>query len=348
MSTSIEWTQRPGTKGETWNPVVGCTKVSQGCKNCYAKTLHDNRHKAYSEGKLQNIKQYAKPFEVVQLMPDRLTLPMKWQTPRTIFVNSVSDLFHEDVPLDYIKLVLTIAASSPEHTFQILTKRTKRMAEILQGLRWHVGLWVTKVQGQPTILHTNCFGAGTEMPAGWVPENIWLGTSVEDQATADLRIPHLLRCPAAVRFLSCEPLLGPLNLRDVFAYNHVDEFTPAGKKRVPSVYDASPIHWVITGGESGHKARPMHPDWARSLRDQCKVAGVPFFFKQWGSYHPAFQKGEVHMKSNGQCYPIGATMIDMGDALMKKSSKHESGNLLDGVVHQEWPRVRVTTSEAVG
>jgi protein gp37 len=344
MSTSIEWTQRPGTKGETWNPVVGCTKVSQGCKNCYAKTIHDNRHKAYSEGKLQNVKQYAVPFEHVQLMPDRLTMPLKWKSPRTIFVNSVSDLFHEDVPLDYIKLVLTIAASSPEHTFQILTKRPERMAEIMASLRWHVGLWVNTIQGETTILHTNCFEAGKEMPAGWVPDNIWLGTSVEDQATADARIPHLLRCPAAVRFLSCEPLLGAVELG---GYYNIP-----GAPGIDTWNDG--IHWVIVGGESGHKARPMHLDWARSLRDQCKAAGTAFFFKQWGEWAaidmPWYDEAPATRPSNETWLNLEGGSGFHGKQVwrMRKVGKANAGRLLDGVEHSEWPRVGVTSNDDGG
>jgi protein gp37 len=349
MSTSIEWTQRPGTKGETWNPVVGCTKVSQGCKNCYAKTIHDNRHKAYSEGKLQNVKQYAVPFEHVQLMPDRLTMPLKWKSPRTIFVNSVSDLFHEDVPLDYIKLVLTIAASSPEHTFQILTKRPERMAEIMASLRWHVGLWVNTIQGETTILHTNCFEAGKEMPAGWVPDNIWLGTSVEDQATADARIPYLLCCPAAVRFLSCEPLLGAVKLG---GYYNIP-----GAPGIDTWNDG--IHWVIVGGESGPKARPMHPDWARSLRDQCKAAGTAYFFKQWGEWAPTTAIDAAHGHPPERCmlfssitgntyYCVPSLSETERGQHMVKVGKAKAGRLLDGVEHSEWPRVGVTSNDDGG
>lgn len=208
MSTHIQWTD------ETWNPVVGCTKVSAGCKHCYAKTLHDNRHKAYQAGKLQNLPQYAEPFEKVQLMPLRLGAPFGWRKPRKVFVNSMSDLFHEDVPESYIKLVLSVAASCPEHTFQILTKRTARMADIVSRIKWKHGLQLFPLGEAMNLLHTYCMddAGGKEADPGFVPENIWLGTSVEHQEAANERIRHLLRCPAAVRFLSCEPLLGPVDL----------------------------------------------------------------------------------------------------------------------------------------
>jgi protein gp37 len=342
MSTKIEWTQRPHTKGETWNPVVGCTKVSQGCKNCYAKTIHDNRHKAYSEGKLQNVKQYAVPFEHVQLMPERLTMPLKWKSPRTIFVNSVSDLFHESVPFSYIDQVFAVMALTPQHTYQILTKRPERMAEYFRTGRpnrleeicsiWH------HLSGQPAEV------------SEWPLPNVWLGTSVEDQATADARIPYLLRCPAAVRFLSCEPLLGEVDLKNIAGGggSRYQVLAPIPGHR-PS------IDWVIVGGESGSKARPMHPDWARSLRDQCKAAGVPFFFKQWGEWCPATEEygvtGHVMPESNPKYTWIG------GDGTLQAPSAHglkepimaiarqgkqRAGRVLDGVEHSEWPSVSTT------
>lgn len=208
MSTHIQWTD------ETWNPVVGCTKISAGCKNCYAKTIHDNRHKAFKEGKLQNVTQYAVPFEKVQLMHDRLTYPLSWKKPRKVFVNSVSDLFHEDVPFGFIDQVFAIMARTPQHTYQVLTKRPERMAEYL-GNRMlrsvHISAESMKQQSKDA-------GQGGRYFRGTPPfhdpplPNVWLGTSVENQAAANERIPHLLRCDAQVRFLSMEPLLGPVDI----------------------------------------------------------------------------------------------------------------------------------------
>jgi len=375
MSTTIEWTQRPGTKGETWNPVVGCTKVSAGCKFCYAKRIHDNRHKAYTEGKLQKTPQYAKPFEHVQLMHARLTTPLGWKQPRTVFVNSVSDLFHEDVPFDFIDRVFAIMALTPQHTYQILTKRPERMAEYTNAApegedpadyRPGAGMLYRIEQQLRTIdswlgpdLHLtedqwsfceNFDGQHLPLP------NVWLGTSVENQAAADARIPHLLRCPAAVRFLSCEPLLGPVDLKNITGGGsryQVLEPVPGHRPR---------IDWVITGGESGPGARPMHPDWARSLRDQCAAAEVPFFFKQWGAWkptpHPArYMSGMagkllpmtvVHStdrkRIGAQCFeampsvctsPDRIVMVDM----MDRAGKHASGNRLDGHQHLAYPTV---------
>lgn len=338
MSTSIEWTQRPGTKGETWNPTTGCNKVSQGCKNCYAEVMH-RRLAAMGQRK------YSRAFNTgVVTHPDTLTLPLKWKQPRTVFVNSMSDLFHADVPFNFIDQVFAIMALTPQHTYQILTKRPERMAEYTKWIdpkgdgtraydrvdKW--GQQMNLLQGK--ALNTPQF-VFNPLP------NVWLGTSVEDQAAADARIPHLLRTPAAVRFLSCEPLLGPLDIswwmKVCKHWKSEDRAQGGGPPQYPKCWYEpqalvlagwkNPIHWVITGGESGHHARPMHPDWARSLRDQCAAAGVPFFFKQWGTWLPA---------SQGEAVGIRATMVKDGcewDAV----GKHASGNLLDGRTHQEYP-----------
>ena len=265
-ATGIEWTDR------TWNPVVGCTKVSPGCKNCYAKTLHDQRHKAFHEGKAVP-SQYKEPFETVQLMPHRLTEPLSWRKPQRIFVNSVSDLFHEDVPFAFLDQVFTTMAGAKRHTFQILTKRPERMEEYI-GIRWGDG----KLEPLP---------------------NVWLGTSVENQAAADERIPHLLATPAAVRFLSCEPLLGPINLTRLWLpdrsgyWNALDGRLTVKATGVNGNSDfwvttekpiTGSVGWAIAGGESGPGARPMEIEWPRSLLAQCKAAGVAFFMKQLGAF----------------------------------------------------------------
>lgn len=208
----IEWTDA------TWNPVTGCTKVSQGCKHCYAERMA-RRLQAMGAPR------YANGFRVT-LHPESLELPLSWRRPRRIFVNSMSDLFHPLVPEDYIAKVFRVMREAQQHEFQVLTKRPERVAAMAHKLPW--------------------------------PSNVWLGTSVESQQVMT-RIQHLQACPAAVRFLSCEPLLGPL----------------------PDL-PLDGIHWVIVGGESGPKARPMRPEWAVEIRDQCLTRQVPFFFKQWG------------------------------------------------------------------
>jgi protein gp37 len=211
-NSAIEWTDA------TWNPITGCTKVSPGCKNCYAERLAI-RLRAMRNPRYQN-------GFAVTLHPDQLTLPLRWRQPKRIFVNSMSDLFHETVPDDYIRQVFTVMEAAHRHTFQILTKRSKRLASLAPSLPW--------------------------------PQNVWQGVSVEN-ARYTSRIVDLCEVPAAVRFLSVEPLLGP-----------IPELPLEG------------IDWVIVGGESGPTRRPVDAKWVRQIRDRCLAAGVPFFFKQWG------------------------------------------------------------------
>jgi protein gp37 len=222
--SKIAWTDA------TWNFVVGCSKVSPGCQNCYAERL------ALRYGWNKSAWTAPNARENVIIKTHKLTLPFKWKEPRRIFVNSLSDLFHELVPDDVIDRAFAVMAACPQHTFQILTKRPKRMLEYFAHL-------------DPRII----------LPL----RNIWLGVSVEDQRRADERIPLLLQTPAAVRFLSCEPLLGEIQL---------DKFN-------------GQIHWVICGGESGPHFRTMNLDWARHLRDVCLQTGIPFFYKQGSAFH---------------------------------------------------------------
>ena len=214
--SAIEWTDA------TWNPIRGCTKVSPGCKHCYAL--------AYAE-RWRGIPGH--PYELgfdLRLVPEKLEEPLRWRAPRRIFVNSMSDLFHEGVPEPFIHRVFTIMEQARWHTFQVLTKRAHRLAELGPRLTW--------------------------------PRNVWQGVSVENQKYL-WRIDELRKIPAAVRFLSVEPLLGPI----------LD-------------LPLEGVDWVIAGGESGSRHRPIDPDWVRALRDQCVRAGVPFFFKQWGGRTP--------------------------------------------------------------
>lgn len=210
--SSIEWTEM------TWNPVTGCTKISPGCKHCYAATMA-NRLKAMGSPR------YTQGFSI-RLQDDLLDLPRKWKAPRTVFVNSMSDLFHDEIPLAFIQRVFKTMNECPQHQFQVLTKRAERLEELASELRW--------------------------------TPNIWMGVSVESAKFA-YRANHLAKVPATIRFLSVEPLIGP-----------VGELPLEG------------IHWVIVGGESGPGARPMKPEWVRPIYDRCRTRGVAFFFKQWG------------------------------------------------------------------
>lgn len=246
--SAIEWTEA------TWNPVTGCTEVSPGCAHCYAK--------AFAE-RFQGVPGH--PYEMgfeVTLRPNRLDQPMRWRRPRLIFVNSMSDLFHELVPDAYIAEVFRVMESASWHTFQVLTKRSERLLALASRLRW--------------------------------PSNVWMGVSVENQHWVR-RVDDLRGVPARIRFLSCEPLLGPLKL------------------------DLSGIGWVIAGGESGRRARPMKPAWARSIRDQCVQQQVPFFFKQWGAH----------------------------DELGNRRSKRASGHQLDGRAWRQFPSARHQTGNSI-
>jgi protein gp37 len=230
MPTGIQWTD------ETWNPLAGCTRVTKGCDHCYAFTLHDMRHDvyirdngAYSNGKPMPA-QYARPFTDIQLIPERLEQPLHIKTPKKFFVNSMSDLFHSNVPDNYIFQVFEVMRRANWHTFQILTKRAGMLRRLGQLINW--------------------------------PDNVWMGVSIENDTLVG-RADALRECAAAVRFVSCEPLLGPL----------------------PSL-DLTGLHWIITGGESGTGARPCNPEWVREIRDRCHDARVAFFHKQWGGRTP--------------------------------------------------------------
>lgn len=295
-NTKIEWADR------TWNPLLGCAKVSPGCDNCYAiKTAHlragnPNPKVADAFEGLTRYRQGRLDWTGrINLLDDRLTQPMTWKKPSKIFVNSQSDLFHSDVPDSFIAQVFAVMAATPRHTYQILTKRHARMRTLLNDQVFRAAVRAKMPDGQrPEPGHM-----------AWPLNNVWMGVSVEDQKRAELRIPALLDTPAAVRWLSCEPLLGPVDLdRPRCQHHDRDEiFTDAagiewcgdcvadgGTGELSYGHWLDPyndgIAWVVVGGESGSNARPMHPDWARALRDQCAERGVPFFFKQWGEYRP--------------------------------------------------------------
>jgi protein gp37 len=263
-TSTIEWTDA------SWNPVTGCTEVSEGCDHCYAKTFAERWRGIPGHP-------YEQGFDL-KLWPERLEMPLRWRKPRRVFVNSMSDLFHDDVPDEYIARVFAVMACASQHTFQVLTKRPGRMASLLhpgpRGTFWdqvHES-YLTLPDSRPGFV-----GFSAPLP------NVWLGTSVETQKWANVRIPKLLEAPAAVRFLSCEPLLGPLDLSDWLpTAAHPRERLDAGRPYVVR----SRLHWIIAGGESGPGHRPMHPDWARSLRDQAVAGRVAYFFKQHGGRTP--------------------------------------------------------------
>jgi protein gp37 len=249
--SGIEWT------GNTWNPVTGCDRVSEGCDHCYALTLA-RRLKAMGNRRYQRDGDplTSGPGFGVTLHEDKLLEPLQLRRPRPVFVNSMSDLFHRDVPTSFIERVFATMAAAPQHVFQILTKRPGRMASVLR-----------RIQADP-------------LP------HVWLGTSVENQRWADVRIPKLLETPAAVRFLSCEPLLGPIDLSQWLRSSSRRPRSPNTKIQPDRRPPGGRIDWVIAGGESGPSFRPLDLDWARDLRDQCTAAGIAYFFKQVGGRTP--------------------------------------------------------------
>lgn len=270
--TGIEWTDA------TWNPITGCDKVSPGCDRCYAETFAERWRG--TEGHY-----FERGFDV-QLRPDKLDLPLRWTKPRKVFVNSMSDLFHNKVPDDYIARVFAVMAYAHRHTFQLLTKRHGRMRSLLSSQRF-VELFDIEFCKVPDWAerYPDPDYAGHLMDGPL--SNVWMGVSAEDQKRADLRIPALLDTPAAVRFVSAEPLLGSIELKQHWLHPVMRTPSPESNaigRRIGKAHGVGFIDWVIVGGESGPGARPMHPDWARSLRDQCESAGVAFHMKQYGEH----------------------------------------------------------------
>ncbi len=304
--SGIEWTDA------TWNPIRGCSRVSEGCKNCYAEKVA-NRFKGPGkpyEGLIASGGQWNGKITVVDHLMDQ---PLRWKKPRRIFVNSMSDLFHENVPEHTIDSIFAVMAMANQHTFQVLTKRPERMLEYLtDDRRKH---WATRAVNfwggeNPDPLFDSIHGGNRVLP------NVWLGVSAEDQKTADERIPLLQRTPAAVRWLSAEPLLGSI---DLTKYCHIE-----GLNQGHSMMLLDNLDWVVVGGESGPNARVMQADWARTLRSQCTRNGIPFFFKQWGEYAPNWFNDNEGRKIYGSEW-------------MDRMGKKAAGRYLDSRTWSEYP-----------
>ncbi|MDP3407274.1 DUF5131 family protein [Bosea sp. (in: a-proteobacteria)] len=373
--TGIEWTDA------TWNPVVGCSLVSPGCTNCYAMgqaarivrcAAGLNRASTY-DGTVETVK--GKPVwtgKVALASDATLTQPLRWKRPRRIFVNSMGDLFHEDVPDAWIDRVFAVMALTPQHSYQILTKRSTRMRGYFEKVRHEGGICDSM-----SIIWQRAVEIATErnLMANYQPQlrvlpNVWLGVSAEDQRRADERIPDLLATPAAIRFVSAEPLLAPIDFEAAWHGESALDSECWGdcawcEKGHPPLYNCqrgkgdwergrSGLDWVIVGGESGPNARPMHPGWARAIRDQCAAAGTAFFFKQWGEWHPDGQ-GFSGISNTGSAIAledgtieIGGVDIpldrcadsDLGETGLWKVGKARAGRLLDGVTHDAMPEVR--------
>ena len=368
--TKIEWADA------TVNAINGCTVTSPGCTNCYAMRLAGTRMKSHPTREGLTSESKAGPVwnGEVRLHGPALLQPLAWKKPRRIFWNAHGDTFHYAVPDEWIDRVFAVAALTPQHTHMILTKRSKRMREYFAGLHRDGLIWMAMC----AIAEIYTELQGVRCPA--LPlDNVWLGVSVEDQTRADERIPDLLTTPAAVRFLSCEPLLGPLDLHNVKAPRFEDE--PQDSLEIDWRFDAlevgdhywfdcgdgfndggdgpyreARVDWVIAGGESGPGARPMHPDWVRSLRDQCATATlhgdeapVPFHFKHWGEWHPSNMHEDCILKGIMAFRSDYSQEWRPSDALgwsfnkdwqgMCRIGKKQAGRLLDGVEHNGMPQV---------
>lgn len=336
MPTKIEWTDK------VWNPTTGCIKVSPGCYHCYAERM-SNRLR----GRCGYPEDY--PFRVT-LHLDRLEQPFRWKKPRKVFVDSMGDLFHKDVPFEYIAAVFGVMAACPQHTFQILTKRPDRMMEFYDliqeqqhqpGLECAVQLLGFEMNLFPEgngPIHCK-YGPAPDTP--WPLPNVWLGVTAENQKIADKRIPLLLQCPAAVHFVSAEPLLENIDFR-----RHL--LDADGLDLAGGWPQKNGLGWIIVGGETGPGARPMHPDWVRTIRDDCQAAGVPFFFKGFGDWactydrdkdDPDWRRCPKAKSTNERYINLKGGHGFHGDRVcfIKKVGKKKAGRILDGRTWDELP-----------
>ncbi|RHZ90397.1 phage Gp37/Gp68 family protein [Cereibacter sphaeroides] len=376
-TSAIEWTDA------TWNPITGCTLASPGCQHCYAADLAATRlsqHPSRAGLTRRNAAGVAAWTGEVRLNVQWLDSPLRWKRPRRIFVCAHADLFHEAVPDEWIDRVFAVMALAPQHTFQVLTKRAARMRGYVSKLdiyaleeadEWrdadHRVACDDDPNGSPAwhaqtaALEDALSAARTCLEAGKPLPNVWLGVSAEDQQRADERIPDLLATPAAVRFASLEPLLGPVVLTNIEAKAGagIDVFSALeydGDPDEDAEFGTSVLDWVIVGGESGPHARPMHPAWARSLRDQCTTAGVPFLFKQWGEWGhaapaPSGTRGKYAIASaplGTDMFPTHVVPVDFyprqfslfgGASVMERVGKRAAGRRLDGRTWDEMPEV---------
>jgi len=309
----IEWTE------STWNPITGCSPVSEGCKHCYAKRM---AKRLAANPKVKHKERY-EDFKPAY-WAERVDEPLKWKKARKVFVCSMGDLFHEDVPFEYIQRIWATmqAPACHKHTFQILTKRPERMREYYE---WN-----------------KACPANGRMGVEFERPHIWLGVTAENQKMADKRIPELLKIPAAKRFVSVEPMLGAINV-ELWLRGIGCQRAPGCPGNCKLCRASGPLlDWVICGGETGPGARPMHPDWARGLRDQCQEAGVPFFFKQWGEWTAnidicldnILEKEDVWMLPEGVSKKNEQANYDDPETIvMVKVGKKKAGRMLDG---REW------------
>ncbi len=307
--SAIEWTDY------SWNPVTGCTPVSEGCANCYAQHMAQRLKGRYGYPKDD-------PFRPGTVHEDRMEEPLRWKKPRRVFVCSMGDPFHDAVRTETIDRILEVILACPQHTFMLLTKRPQNIERKLYEI----------TEANPI----RELGDNDYIP------NLWFGVSVENQAAANERIPELLKTPAAVRFVSCEPLLGPVDL-ERYLINCADCGNRGSSAYVGQEHDlcfhvcpkkgeGPRLDWVICGGETGPGARPMHPDWVRSLRDQCWEAEVPFFFKSWGNWRECQPPNEWINED-----PKKYTLTKAHNSYFVRLNRRAAGRVLDGQTWSQWP-----------
>lgn len=372
-TSSIEWTDA------TWNVLTGCSLASPGCTNCYAMKLAGTRLRNHPSREGLTVQTKAGPVWTGEVRFNRewLDQPLRWKRPRTIFVCAHADLFHESVPTDTLDQIFAVMALAGQHTFQVLTKRSAVMQAYFADCGWRSRVMHHVVDLQPSPLwNGSAFQAEHELRTNGFLPNVWLGVSVEDQLRARQRIPDLLSTPAAHRFISAEPLLGPVDLRsigtmrwrgaeclDALTGTLSGMFGDYCPTRLPA------LDWVIAGGESGSGARPMDPAWARTLRDQCLATETMFMFKQWGAWAPldalrldgarwatdapvSGRRGNVpdwlnryvtFERDAGAIRVRGHSFTDHVTDLVYRVGKGRAGRLLDGLEHNDYPRKEATT-----
>lgn len=353
--TPIEWTHVPGYRGETWNPIVGCSPDSTGCLNCYAAQLAGTRLRERPEyAGLVTMRsdgqggQRAVYNGILRLVPERAEHPLHWREPRAVFVGDMTDIFHAEVPTFALDRLFAVMARTPQHLYLLLTKRPHRMREYLTDPETPER--VARAAGNISAEGDRNRDAVANGP--WPLPNVWLGTSAENQAAGERRIPELMCCPVAegcVLYVSYEPAVGPLNLRRLqLGYDVVDALT--GYVRDGDTGDiawSTPgrIGWVVDGGESGHRARPWHPDWFRRVRDDCAATGVPYLHKQHGAWTPEKpergpRKAVVWRDGRAFAPPWPDPEPDSDPCMMWCVGKKAAGRLLDGRLHNAFPEVR--------
>lgn len=354
--TGIEWTDA------TWNPITGCSVVSPGCKNCYAMKLAGGRlQNHWSRQGLTDATKVGPVWNgIVQFNHNWIDQPLRWRKPRMIFVCAHGDLFHEAVPEEWIDNVFAVMALAPWHTFQVLTKRAQRMRDYLSHdtTRGRIFGQIGEVC-RSSKLGAEAFSAAADRLSNFWPfSNVWLGVSVENQTLANERVPLLLDTPAAVRWISAEPLLGPVDLVNVREYsglpilNALRGTVTYGDYLARSPKESSfntrtqitppempGIDWLVVGGESGPGARPMHPDWARSLIEQCNTYDVPVLFKQWGAWLPV-DSGHPKLRGPGFGEFDHCKVNDPGNATHIHVGKKAAGRVIDGRTWGQYPEPR--------